>query len=100
IGHRVVWSCVMLLAIIAISRQWKSFRTSATKSRSLLTYTLAGVLIGVNWTVYVWAVNSNFVLETSLGYFITPLVSILLGVVVLRERLSVGRWAAIALAAV
>src|SRR5436189_5278710 len=99
IGHRVVWSCVMLLGIIVISRQWRSFQASSTKGRSLLIYAVAGVLIAINWTVYVWAVNSDFVLETSLGYFMTPLVSILLGVVVLGERLSAGRWGAIGLAA-
>src|SRR5436190_12519703 len=77
IGHRVVWSCVMLLAMIVLSRQWKEFRTSAVKRRALLIYAVAGVLIAINWTVYVWAVNSDFVLETSLGYFMTPLVSIL-----------------------
>lgn len=99
IGHRVVWSCVMLLAIIVMSRQWKAFQSSILKKRALLIYAVAGVLIAINWTVYVWAVNSDFILETSLGYFMTPLVSILLGVVVLRERLSAGRWAAIGLAA-
>jgi len=100
IGHRVVWSCVMLLGIIVISRQWRAFQSSILKGRALLIYAIAGVLIAINWTVYVWAVNSDFVVETSLGYFMTPLVSVLLGVVVLGERLSAGRWAAIGLAAV
>ena len=99
IGHRVVWSCAMLIGIILISRQWKAFRTSILNRRSLAIYSLAGILIAINWTIYVWAVNSNFIVETSLGYFINPLVSVFLGVVVLGERLRVGQWLAIGLAA-
>jgi chloramphenicol-sensitive protein RarD len=99
IGHRVVWSCVMLFAIIVMSRQWREFRSSILNRRVLPVYALAGVLIAINWTIYVWAVNSNFIVETSLGYFINPLVSVLLGVVVLGERLRLGQWLAIGLAA-
>jgi chloramphenicol-sensitive protein RarD len=99
IGHRVVWSCVMLLAIVAVSRQWKLFRESILNTRTLAIYAAAGILIAINWTVYVWGVNSNRVLETSLGYFINPLVSVFLGVVVLGERLRIGQWIAIGLAA-
>jgi chloramphenicol-sensitive protein RarD len=99
IGHRVVWSCLVLLAIIALSRQWKAFRSSVRDRRALAIYAFAGVLIAINWTIYVWAVNSNFIVETSLGYFINPLVNILLGILVLGEHLRVGQWAAIGLAA-
>jgi chloramphenicol-sensitive protein RarD len=99
IGHRVVWSCATLLLIIALSRQWRNFRSSVRDRRALGIYAIAGVLIAINWTVYVWAVNSNFIVETSLGYFINPLVSVLLGILVLGERLRIGQWAAIGLAA-
>lgn len=99
IGHRVVWSCLMLLAIVALSRQWKDFWSSVRDRRALGIYTIAGVLIAINWTIYVWAVNSNFIVETSLGYFINPLVSVLLGIVVLGERLRIGQWVAVGLAA-
>ncbi len=99
IGHRVLWSCVMLFGIIMISRQWKAFGSSIHKPRTLAIYALAGVLIAINWTIYVWAVNSNFIVETSLGYFINPLVSVFLGVLVLHERLRPGQWLAIGLAA-
>jgi chloramphenicol-sensitive protein RarD len=99
IGHRVVWSCVMLLAIIALSRQWKAFWSSVVDRRVFGIYAIAGGLIAVNWTIYVWAVNSNFIVETSLGYFMNPLVSVLLGILVLGERLRVGQWVAIGLAA-
>jgi chloramphenicol-sensitive protein RarD len=99
IGHRVVWSCVILLGIILISQQWSVFQSSARNRRVLAIYAVAGVLIGVNWVIYVWAVNSGFIVETSLGYFINPLVSILLGVFVLGERLRLGQWISIGMAA-
>src|SRR5678816_2429324 len=62
-------------------------------------YAVAAVLIGINWFLYVWAVNAGFVVETSLGYFITPLVSVVFGVAVFRERLSSAQWSAVAIAA-
>src|SRR5215813_4748366 len=68
IGHRIVWSCVMLLGIVAVSREWGEFRNSINGG-AVRIYAIAAILIGINWTIYVWAVNSNYVLETSLGYF-------------------------------
>jgi len=100
IGHRMVWSFVTLLAIVFISRQWNEFREAAFDRRVIPIYAAAGVLIALNWLLFVWLVNTGHIVEISLGYFINPLVSILLGVVVLRERLRAGQWAAIALAAV
>jgi chloramphenicol-sensitive protein RarD len=99
IGHRVVWSCALLLGTIVIFRQWNDFQAAILDRRSLAIYSLAGVLIAINWTIYVWAVNSDFIVETSLGYFINPLVSVFLGVLVLRERLRGAQWLAIGLAA-
>ena len=71
----------------------------STSRRLVLLYGLAAVLIGMNWFLYVWAVNAGFVVETSLGYFMTPLVNVVLGVMVFRERLTSSQWAAVALAA-
>ncbi len=99
IGHRIVWSLVLLVVILILNKQWQDFRTSAITPRTLRIYTIAGVLLGVNWLTYVWAVNAGFIIETSLGYFINPLLSVLLGVVVLRERLRPTQWIPIALAA-
>ena len=99
ICHRIVWSCVMLVALVAFSRDWAAVRRAARSPKVVAIYAAAAITIGINWLVYVWAVNAGFVVQTALGYFILPLVSVLLGVVVFRERLRVGQWIAIGLAA-
>ncbi len=96
--HRILWSFVTLLVIILISRQWRAFREAIAELRVLRTYAVAAVLISINWLTYIWAVNAGFIVETSLGYFINPLFSVLLGVIFFRERLRPWQWAAIALA--
>jgi chloramphenicol-sensitive protein RarD len=96
-GHRIVWSAVVLAAIVLGSGRRRLL--ARVTRRVLALYGLAGVVIGVNWTIYVWAVNAGFVVETSLGYFILPLINVLLGVVVLRERLRRLQWVAVAIAA-
>lgn len=97
LGHRIGWSFLLLLGVILITKQWANFRGTLTK-RTLLIYSAAAVLIGVNWLTYVWAVNADFIVETSLGYFINPLLSVLLGVIVLREKLRPLQWLPILLA--
>jgi chloramphenicol-sensitive protein RarD len=99
VSHRVLWSCLMLYSAILLSRQWKAFQTAVLTPRVVKVYLAAAVMIGINWLVYVWAVNSGFIIETSLGYFINPLVSVLLGVVLLHERLRPWQWIAIGFAA-
>src|SRR3712207_6957270 len=81
-------------------RGWRRVRAAGTDRRALLILTGAAVLIAANWLVFVYGVNSGQVVETSLGYFINPLVSVLLGVVVFSERLRPLQWAAVAIAAV
>jgi chloramphenicol-sensitive protein RarD len=95
-GHRIVWSCLTLAALLAVTRRATTITSVSWKALGV--YSVAAILIGVNWTVYVWAVTAGFVVETSLGYFITPLVNVLLGIAVLRERLRRLQWAAVALA--
>ncbi len=96
-GHRILWSCLTLAALVFGSGQRSGL---ASLSRPVVAlYGVAAVLIGINWTIYVWAVSSGYVVESSLGYFIAPLVNVLLGVGVLRERLRVLQWVAVALAA-
>ena len=99
IGHRIVWSFAALIAVILIIHQWKEFRNSALTFKILRIYILAAVLIAVNWFLYVWAVNAGHIVETSLGYFINPLLSVLMGVIFFRERLKLWQWIPIGMAA-
>lgn len=96
LAHRIVWS-VAALAVIALATHLRTMPPRVPR-RIYALYALAAALIGVNWFVYVWAVSSGFVVETSLGYFVTPLVNVVLGVLVFRERLRRLQWIAIALA--
>lgn len=98
IGHRIVWSCLMLGVAIVLMRQWPAFRAHTLRLRVIRSYLLAAMLISVNWLVYVWAVNSGFILDASLGYFINPLISVLMGVLLLHERLRPWQWVAVSLA--
>ena len=99
LGHRIAWSFLLLAVVILFMRQWSGFR-SALNARTFRVYFIAAILIGVNWLTYVWAVNAGFIIETSLGYFINPLLSVLMGVFFLRERLRSAQWIPIALAAI
>jgi chloramphenicol-sensitive protein RarD len=98
LGHRIAWSFIFVMLILLVTRQFKAWRALLNR-RVLLIYTLAAVLLAVNWLMYVWAVNSGFVVEASLGYFINPLVSVLLGVILLREKLRPLQWVPVGLAA-
>jgi chloramphenicol-sensitive protein RarD len=96
IAHRIVWSFLLLAAVVAFSSLRRELRLTHGVVRL---YTAAAILIAVNWFVYVWAVAHDFILETSLGYFITPLVNVLMGVVILGERMRAFQWVAVACAA-
>ena len=98
IDHRITWSFVALAAVVLVRREGRGLLRALTP-RVVGTYLLAALLLAVNWYVYVWAVQAGHVVETSLGYFINPLVSVLLGVVILRERLRPLQWLPIGLAA-
>ena len=90
LAHRFVWTTLFLVALLSWQQRWPELR-EATRSRRALLYCFAsGIAISVNWLVFIWAVNVGRVIETSLGYFMTPLVNVLFGAVVLRERLT--RW--------
>jgi chloramphenicol-sensitive protein RarD len=100
LSHRIFWSLVVVAALIAITGRASSLRhlLRSARERNLLTF--AALIISVNWGVYIWGVNNGHVVETSLGYFINPLVTLLLGVILLGERLRPVQWAAMALAGV
>lgn len=100
IGHRISWSFIVLILFILLTKQWQDFRAVAFHPKTVATYAIAGVLLSINWLVYVWGVNAGFIVETSLGYFINPLLSVLLGVIFLRERLRFAQWIPVALAAI
>ena len=100
IGHRIGWSFVLLIAYIWVTNQWKDFRSAAFNGKTIGVYSIAAVLLSLNWLIYVWGVNSDFIVETSLGYFINPLLSVLLGVVFLRERLRPMQWVPVGIAAI
>lgn len=99
IGHRIGWSFILLTTYILSTGQWRNFRSAAFKLKTVGIYSIAAVLLSFNWLIYVWGVNAGFIVETSLGYFINPLLSVLLGVVFLRERLRPLQWIPVGLAA-
>ncbi len=98
VAHRIVWSFLFLIVVIAARQELFAFK-GVINRRTLLIYLGAGLLLAVNWLVYVWSVNSGYVVEASLGYFINPLVSVVMGVVILRERLRPVQWLPVGLAA-
>lgn len=98
IGHRIGWSFILLTAYILLTRKWWDFRSVAFRPKTIGIYSVAAVLLSFNWLIYVWGVNAGFIVETSLGYFINPLLSVLLGVVFLRERLRPLQWIPVGLA--
>jgi len=100
IGHRISWSFIVLIAFIFVTKQWKDFRRAAFNARTMWIYAIAGVLLSINWLIYVWGVNAGFIVETSLGYFINPLFSVLLGVLFLHERLRPSQWIPVIIAAI
>ena len=99
VAHRLVWSLLLLVVLVTALRGWQHLRPAFNR-RTLLIFVLATVLLSINWLVYIWAVNQGRVVETSLGYFINPLVNVLLGVVFLRERLTPARWLPVGLATI
>lgn len=96
--HRMLWSCVFVIALIVIIKQWREFRSLFAQRTVLLKLFLASALMSVNWGVFIWAVNSGHMVETSMGYFINPLISVLFGVLFFSERLRKGQVFALSIA--
>lgn len=97
--HRMVWSLVFLLCVLAVLKRWAWLREVARQPRVLLAFGVSALLLSANWAVYVWAVQNAHVLDASLGYFILPLVNVAMGFAFLRERPRLGQWLAVAVAA-
>jgi chloramphenicol-sensitive protein RarD len=93
LAHRIIWSLVAVAVILAAGRHWRWI--TRLKAGTVAILAVAAIVITVNWGVYIYAVNSGHTIEAALGYFINPLISVLLGVIVLRERLRPWQWAAV-----
>lgn len=100
LAHRVVWSVPVAAVLITAGRRWLAVANAVGRRRVVMLLALAAVIVAANWGIFIWAVGHDHVLDSSLGYYISPLVSVVLGVVVLGERLSPLQWAGVALAAV
>jgi chloramphenicol-sensitive protein RarD len=100
LAHRVAWSLATMLLVAALSRRLPHFRALFRRHRARNLLLVAAVVLAINWGTYIYGVNNHRVVETSLGYFINPLVTVLMGVLILRERLRPWQWAAIAIATV
>ncbi len=98
LAHRIVWSAVCVALLLFVLGQWPGVATLLRDAHARRRLLVSAVLIALNWLVFIWAVAQERVLEASLGYFITPLVSVVLGRVVLGERLASGQWIAVGLA--
>lgn len=99
VAHRVVWSALLVAAWLAWKQGRGWLRAALARPRAAWMLALSAALIGFNWSLYIWAVNAGHVIETSLGYFINPLVNVVLGVLFLDERLNRVRWLSVGLAA-
>ena len=97
--HRIVWSLVFVIVVLSVRRQWAWLKPVLRQPRVLATFAASALLLSINWLTYIWAVNNGHVIDASLGYFINPLVNVLLGYTVLHERLRRLQWMALALAA-
>ncbi len=98
LAHRMVWSLVFMAITLAVQQDWRWLGEVLRNQRTVVIYTVAAILLSLNWYTYIWAVNAGYVVEASLGYFINPLVNILLGVIFLGERLRLGQVVAVILA--
>ena len=96
--HRIIWSLAFLVTLLMLRRRWAWLKQLYLHPRRTLTLGVAAVLLAINWLVYVWGVNHGYVVQASLGYFITPLISVLLGVALLGEKLRRLQWLAVGLA--
>ncbi len=99
LGHRVLWSLAVVIILLVVRQDWAWMGRMLSRPAIVRPAAFTALLLISNWFMYIWANNSGHIVEASLGYFITPLVSVLLGLVVLRERLRPGQWLAIAIAA-
>ncbi len=99
LANRIVWSAVFVVLLLGLQRNWGWLRPALRSRRIVFTYVGAAILLSINWYIYIWAVNAGYLVDSSLGYFITPLANVLMGVLFFRERLNQGQLVAVGLAA-
>ncbi|MFS0673245.1 EamA family transporter RarD [Ornithinibacillus sp. 179-J 7C1 HS] len=104
LAHRIIWSFIFMIVVVLVMRKWRGFIKECIRimkdKKKLISITLASVVISLNWLIYIWAVNSDHVLQASLGYYINPLVSILLAIIVLKEKLTKSQTVSVILAGI
>lgn len=98
--HRIIWSTVVTILLLIFWKRTGTLLKALRKKKVVLLFLLTSLLLSTNWLIYIWAVNSDYIVESSLGYYINPLINVLLGTLFLRERLRAPQWAAIILAAI
>lgn len=96
--HRMFWSLILTLGLIQLRGRMQAFRKVLKVKRNCIIYTISGILLAVNWLLYIWAVNAGFIVEASLGYFINPLINVFFGMVFFGERMRRVQWIALLLA--
>jgi len=98
LAHRVIWSFFFMLILLSVSRHWKQVRQIAATPKKIALLLVTALLVGGNWLLFIWAINHGRILEASLGYFINPLVNVVLGMIFLGERFRRLQWLAVTLA--
>jgi len=98
--HRIVWSVPLLILVVGVQRRYPELRATLRSPKTMTVLAVAGGLLATNWTIWLWAVTNERIVEASLGYFINPLVSVALGVLILGERLRRLQWVAVGIAAI
>jgi len=93
--HRMFWSLLVTLGLVMVTGGMKVFREGLRERKNRITYTITGLLLGVNWLLYIWAVNAGYIIEASLGYFINPLLNVLFGMIFFGERMRPLQWLAL-----
>jgi chloramphenicol-sensitive protein RarD len=99
LAHRFIWTCVFMVLLLSWQKRWPEVSANLRARRTAFYCVASGVMIAINWFVFIWAVNAGHLLETSLGYFMTPLINVLFGALFLRERLSRGQLFSVIIAA-
>lgn len=100
LAHRIVWSVIFVGIIIQVTKRWRSMWGAITGFKMFGALAICSLLISANWLIFIWAVNNNQVIQTSLGYYMNPLITVLFGVIFLKEKMYAGQWGALVLAAI